>query len=368
MKTRETETLTFFDFPIEQFADRSTRWLLENEENVRGLLEIVAEHLVRRLDFSQLTQINRSFIPDNLREQESDIVYSVPFRSESKTEELLIYILIEHQSTVDVTMGFRVLFYMTQIWDFQRREWESSGVARSQWRLRPIIPVVFYTGEQRWQTSLTLGAVMDLPDVLSEFVPKFGTLFLSVKDTDATELTKSDHPFGWLLTVVQKEHADKAEIRAALMEAVAHIDTLDERKAHQWRRAIFYLYLLILHRRPREEHDELKTIVHQQIQEPSRREEGETMAQTMAEYLIEQGQKLGEKRGEERGQIRAKREAVLKLLRLRFDTVPESVTRRISALRSLSRLDSLFEEALTAQTLDAINWEGSGRNNGADNS
>ena len=84
--------------------------------------------LVAHLDFSQLVHINRSFIPDNLREQESDIVYSVPFRSESKTEELLIYILIEHQSTVDVTMGFRVLFYMTQIWDFQRREWESNNV------------------------------------------------------------------------------------------------------------------------------------------------------------------------------------------------------------------------------------------------
>lgn len=212
---------------------------------------------------------------------------------------------------------------------------------------------------------------MDLPDVLSEFVPKFETLFLSVKDTEAVELTRTDHPFGWLLTVVQKEHAEREELRTALLEAVSHIDTLDEEKAHQWRRAIFYLYLLILHRRPNEEHEELKTLVHQQIQEASRREEGEVMAQTMAEYLMEQGQKLGEERGEklgeERGQIQAKREAVLKLLRFRFDTVPESVSRRISAMRSLSSLDSLFEEALTVQTLDDIDWEGTGRNNGADN-
>ena len=42
------------------------------------------------------------------------------------------------------------------------------------------------------------------------------------------------------------------------------------------------------------------------------------MAQTMAEYLIEQG--------EVRGEAQAKREAVLKLLRFRFDTVPESVS------------------------------------------
>lgn len=269
METKETEKLAFFDFPIEQFADRSARWLLEEKENVRGLLEIVAEHLVGHLDFSQLVHINRSFIPDNLREQESDLVYSVPFRSESKSDELLIYILIEHQSTIDVTMGFRLLFYMTQIWDFQRREWESSNVPKNQWRFRPIIPIVFYTGEQRWQTPLTLSTVMDLPNMLSEFVPEFSAIFLSVKSTDAATLTKTDHPFGWLLTVLQKEHADKEEIRNALIEAVSHIDTLDEEKTQQWRRAIFYLYLLILHRRPTEEHDELKTLVHQHIQDTS---------------------------------------------------------------------------------------------------
>ena len=357
MKTKETELLTFFDFPIEQFADRSIRWLLEDKENVRGLLEIVAENLVSHLDFSQLAHINRSFIPDNLREQESDIVYSVPFHNESETDELLIYILIEHQSTVDTTMGFRVLFYMTQIWDFQRREWESNNVPRSQWRFRPIIPIVFYTGEQRWQTPLSLSALMDLPDTLSEFVPKFNTLFFSVKSTDIATLTKTDHPFGWLLTVLQKEHASKEEISTALTEAVTHIDTLDEEETQQWKRGIFYLYLLILHRRPPDEHEELQTLVHQHIQETSRKEEGETMAQTMAEYLIEQGEKQGEKRGERRGETRAKREDILKLIRLRFDPVPNPVISKISAIRSLSRLDTLFERVATAKTLDDIDWE-----------
>ena len=133
------------------------------------------------------------------------------------------------------------------------------------------------------------------------------------------------------------------------MEAVTHIDTLDEEETQQWKRAIFYLYLLILHRRPTEEHDELKTLVHQQIQETSRREEGEAMAQTMAEYLMEQG--------ERRGETQAKREAVLKLLHLRFDTAPETVINKISAIRSLSRLDTLFERVATAKTLDDIDWE-----------
>ena len=106
MLPKDLDRLAVFNFPIEQFADRGARWLLENTEIVRGLLEIVSSELAARLDFSQLTHINRSFISDNLREQESDVVCSVPFRGDSETADLWIYILIEHQSTVDVSMGF----------------------------------------------------------------------------------------------------------------------------------------------------------------------------------------------------------------------------------------------------------------------
>lgn len=341
-----SEILNFFDIRIEHFPERSARWLFQDRENVRGLVEIVAGELVELIDFNQLSQINRSFIPDNLREQESDLVFSVPLQSESETDELLIYILIEHQSTIDVTMGFRVLFYMIQIWDSQRREWESNNIPKSQWRFRSILPILFYTGEQRWNTPLTLNAIMDIPDMFSRFVPKFDILFLSVKETDAADLTQTDHPLGWLLTVLQKEHANKEVIRTALIEAMSHINALGDAQSQQRQRAISYLFLLILHRRPAEEHEELSTLVDQHIEQPSDREEVGIMAQTMAEHLIEHGI--------EQGETQAKQEVVLKLLRFRFDSVPESVTNQITQIRSLSRLDLLFENVLTAQTLDEI--------------
>jgi predicted transposase/invertase (TIGR01784 family) len=356
------EILNYFDIRIEQFPDRSARWLFEDRENVRGLLEIVAAELVERIDFSQIAQINRSFVPDNLREQESDMIFNVPFRSASESEELLVYILIEHQSTVDSTMGFRVLFYMTQIWDSQRREWESQSVPKGQWRFRPILPIVFYTGEQRWTTPLTLDAIMDIPDALSRFVPKFDTLFLGVKDTDESELTKTDHPLGWLLTVLQKEQATVEALREALIEALSHINTLDEASAQQRWRAISYLLLLILHRRPFEEHPELTYLLGQYVQQPSDREEVELMAQTMAEHLIEQGKaqgiqqgiEQGKAQGIEQGEIKAKQADVLKILRHRFYTVPESLSGEINSIRSLPRLDALLERVLTANTLDEI--------------
>ena len=77
------------------------------------------------------------------------------------------------------------------------------------------------------------------------------------------------------------------------------------------------------------------------------------MAQTMAEYLIERGKE----QGIEQGETRAKQEALIKLLRFRFDSVPESVTNQITLIQSLSRLDLLFEKVLTAQTIDEIDWQ-----------
>ena len=56
----------------------------------------------------------------------------------------------------------------------------------------------------------------------------------------------------------------------------------------------------------------------------------------------------------EQGKIQEKQADVLKVLRLRFHTIPESTTYQISLIRSLSRLDSLLEQAVTAKTLDEI--------------
>ena len=107
--SKTPETPESSDLLIEHFSDRSVRRLLQDNEYARGLIEIVAPELVAFLDFSRLSQHNRSFISETLRERESDVLLSVPFQHKAETDELLIYILIEHQSTVDASMGYRLL-------------------------------------------------------------------------------------------------------------------------------------------------------------------------------------------------------------------------------------------------------------------
>lgn len=62
-------------------------------------------------------------------------------------------------------------------------------------------------------------------------------------------------------------------------------------------------------------------------------------------------------RGIEQGEIRAKRDAVLKLLRRQLGQIPQPLANRINAIQQLSQLDALFEKALVAKSLEEMDWE-----------
>ena len=155
---------------IHEFPDRAIRWLLETPDNVQGLLLSAVADLAKHIDYTRLQRLDRTFISDNFRKREADLVFIAPFLDEQKTREVIIYILIENQSTVDPTMPFRILSYMLRIWESQRekleftfrRATEERNVPLTKWRFHPILPVVFYTGEQKWDEPLDIKRLFDL--------------------------------------------------------------------------------------------------------------------------------------------------------------------------------------------------------------
>ena len=381
---REQELRELYNSILTHFSDRSVRWLLEDKENVRGLIEILAIDLVDFLDFSRLERQRTTFLSNKLQEQVSDLIFSVPFKSGSETEELLIYVLIEHQSAVDVSMGFRLLFYMMHIWDSQRQRWLQDNVPKGEWRLRPILPIVFYSGDRRWRVPLSVSAIMDRPGSLGRFVPEFDTLFLNVKEMETEELTKTGHPFGWLLKVLQNEHADKETIKEILTEAIMHLNTLEPEQAELRLRVLHYFVMLIVNRRESAEHDELIDLVNEHSDEGA----VEIMAKTMADVMmekgieqgkaqgieqgkaqgieqgkaqgIEQGKAQGIEQGKAQGETQAKRDNVIKLLTHQFPDVSDAVVEAIHEIQERSRLDTLFDQVLTAKSFDDIDLNGTG--------
>jgi hypothetical protein len=239
---------------------------------------------------------------------------------------------------------------MTQIWDRQRRGWLDEDIPETQWRFRPILPVLFYTGKADWKSPLSVTALMDLPEALEPFVPQHQTLFLNLKDTDPEKLVAEGYPFGWVLRVIQKEDATKEEFEEALHLAVSNLDKLPEEERNQWEKLMYYLILLIFHRRDAEEQPELFSVVNETVKDYNRREEVLKMGRTAAQALIEEGIGLGI----EQGALRTRREDLLKFMQARFGQVPIVLEREILAIQDMNKLSHLIERVARANDIDDI--------------
>jgi hypothetical protein len=137
---------------------------------------------------------------------------------------------------------------MGQLWDRQRREWEDAHRAAAGLRLYPVVPLVFYTGEDRWSTSIGLASLMDLLPALERFVPRWETLFLDLHETPPKTLTRFATAVDWALRVLQAEREPLAEMERVLTEAMAGLEGLSEEQTGQRLRVAWYLVLLVFHR------------------------------------------------------------------------------------------------------------------------
>jgi hypothetical protein len=334
---------------IYEFPDRAIRWLLETPDNVKGLLLAAVDDLAKCIDYSRLLRLDRTFISDNFRKREADLVFTAPFTDEQETREVIIYILIENQSTFDPTMPFRILSYMLRIWESQREEFESNKVPLTQWKFRPILPVVFYTGDQKWDEPLDMKRLFDLPKSLEEFIPQHKTILFNLKATSPERLVAYDHPFGWVLRVMQKENAGTEEFGDSLQLAINHLKSMAQEEHANWAKLIYFIMAFLYERREEPEQDEFLSIIKNGIDNNSQRKEAEEMVKTMAQVL--------EARGEARGIITAKQDDIIKLIRLKFEYVPENLIKSVKSINQIDQLDAIFGSAAIAKTIDDVEIE-----------
>ena len=78
------------------------------------------------------------------------------------------------------------------------------------------------------------------------------------------------------------------------------------------------------------------------------------LVETAAEERYQQGIAQGIEQGKVEGIVEGKRAAILQFLRLQFQDIPEPIAQRITAIESVSDLDALLEQAMTAKSLDEL--------------
>jgi predicted transposase/invertase (TIGR01784 family) len=117
------------------------------------------------IDWSSLALLPGSFVKGTLQQAHSDLVFSV----QAGQRELKLYLLFEHQTTVDPAMPLRLLGYITELLITHEKK---HGLP-----LPPVLPFVLHQGPDRWSPSPEFSDLFqlseDMTEALRSFLPTF---------------------------------------------------------------------------------------------------------------------------------------------------------------------------------------------------
>lgn len=250
--------------------------------------------LAEAIDWDSLTAVPASFVKQSLQQAHSDLLFSAKMGKGADSRQVMLYLLFEHQTSVDAAMPLRLLGYMLSLWQVHQRQ---HGLP-----LPPILPFVLHQGPDAWTVSTHFEDLLDLPEELAPallpYLPKFthALLDLSLFDPVREEQQAQMRVILQLMKLArQKQVLEFFEWLATLPDEVLPASLL----------RLSLMYALHVDSRL-----DVKKIYRTLEANPSLQEK--TMS--VAEQLIAQGKAEGISQGLSQGISRGKMEGKLQLL------------------------------------------------------
>lgn len=119
--------------------DKLFKQILINKNEAANLINIALKAKYK-VNSDKLELYNKEYISKMFEKMETDMVY--------KIEEKKTYIIIEHQSTFDRSMPFRIIQYKAEI---LRNTIEKDKFKNVKYKYPRVIAIVLYTGIRKWK-------------------------------------------------------------------------------------------------------------------------------------------------------------------------------------------------------------------------
>ncbi len=200
---------------INNAHDQFFRTAMSNKQVAREFLKTwLPGELCQLVDFDKLEIQPRSHI--NALRQESEV--DVLFKTTIDGHDAYLYLLLEHQSTPDPLMPFRLLKYLCNIIDHHLKE-------NGNDKIPLIYPTVIYHGKRKYPFSTNLADLVDAPKELVEryFLKPFQLIDLGQIDDE----TLKQHAWSGVMEFVLK-HIFARDILPYLNDIAQTLHQLDE--------------------------------------------------------------------------------------------------------------------------------------------
>jgi hypothetical protein len=338
------------DPPLHDFPDRALRRLLEHRHNLRDLLRLNAPDLAEHFDFERAELLDRSFLLENWRGREADLLFRIPFHAGDGEEPVLVCVLLEHQSKPDPRMPLRMLLYAVLYWERQWKEWENKHEHGETLHLSPVLPIVFHTGSQRWSGKRSMADLISGPDLLRPFMPVWNVLFWDLAERTPQELLAAAGEFVQALAVVRVGDSDRETFQQVYADVVTRLEPLGALDKIRWSDLLYFLLSWGVQRRPKSDFGGLRDLAVTSQSDVTRRKEIDAMSQTLEKSWAQE--KFEE--GELYGALKATRASLRLFLENQFGPLPKELLQRIESVSDLERLQNAVRSALTIERLDQL--------------
>ncbi|WP_210456441.1 Rpn family recombination-promoting nuclease/putative transposase [Pantoea ananatis] len=275
--------------------DATFRQFLTQPEIARDFMELHLPAELRAVcDLSTLKLESGSFVEDDLRQYFSDVLYSL---KTAQGDDGYVHVLIEHQSSPDKHMAFRLLRYAVAA---MQRHLEAGHK-----KLPLVIPVLFYTGKRRpypystrWLDEFTDPALANR---------LYSTAFPLVDVTIIPDEEIAEHRSMAALTLLQK-HIHQRDL-AELVDKLVPVLLAGYLSSSQ---VVSLIHYIVQAGETADAEALVRELAHSV---PQHGDVLMTIAQQLEQKGMEKGMEKGIQLGREEGRSEGEREATLKIAR-----------------------------------------------------
>jgi predicted transposase YdaD len=340
--------------------DTLVKELLGSPSDAAAVLQTVLPGEVRAaIDWASLESDDTELRAKHDASTRTDLLFRAKARVGEEDHEVMVLVVIEHQSTDDWTMPLRMLETMTGLW---RRFLRQHKQARS---IPLIVPVLLSHTIGGWRTSRRFDDMFAIAPAdlgLARYLPRLDLLLVDLTATQRDQL------LAWAESLVSRGSIAQGTMLLWLA-AVGETGDAAERVERALRHAASWLERLLTHDREQAElllvYLTLTTkltgpVVAAMLSKQGAQQAASTMSTLhemweaqQRERVFAEGKREGEREGKREGEREGKQKTLVKQLTLKFGDLSEPDLLRI-AQADAAVLETYLERVLTADSIAAV--------------
>ena len=152
---------------------------------------ILPAQYLEQIDLDSIRIDSESYIDEILREHFTDLLMSFTKIGSEGTDQLYIYLLVDHKSSPEKWTPFQLLRYVGKIYQKIIADAKKSSDCPMPEKMPEVIPIIFYHGIEQWNYPLETQALID-GIAGGEHIPHFRPIFFDITRVDDEALRMSN--------------------------------------------------------------------------------------------------------------------------------------------------------------------------------